>query len=180
VVTVSDAAPAVIVVRYQPWLERVVGSMFVVAGTWVMFAGELIFGGAFAVAGAAVLLLVANTVTSRFDRGTGRFTRLTKGLVRHTEVSHPLDDIATVGVQSGNGTADSPSKSYSVVVVLKSRERVPVPSATGGGKADKERLAAEIRAFVNISEVPQDPPGFGEMIGGMFDAARAAKSRQKR
>lgn len=172
---ITERTTSALVVEQKPWLEALVGTAFVAAGAWAFFGGERVFGGGFMLAGAVVVGAFANIVTSRFDRGTGRFTQVTKGLVRRKDLSHPLDQIASVRVQAGNSTADSPSQSYRVELVLKSRERVHIGSGASSGKADKERLAAEIRKFLNLNEAAQEPPSFSEMVGAIFDAATQRK-----
>lgn len=175
---IVEKTSTTLVIRSRPWLEWLVGVLFIAAGSWAAFGGEPVFGGGFVLAGAVIALGFANTVTSRFDRTTGRFTRSMKGPIRRSELAHPLDQIASVRVEAGGGSSSSPSQSYRVVVVLKSRERVPISSGSSSGKTDKEALAAEIRRFLKLSDAAQDPPGFGEMLGGILDAAKAANVRQ--
>ena len=161
-----------LIIQSRPLLESLVGAMFVGAGAWAAFGGEPLFGGGFIIAGAVIIIGFANTVTSRFDRAMGRFNRTTKGLIRRSEISKPLADITTVRVDATGGSANSPSQSYKVVLILKSRERIDVASGFTSGKTDKERLAAEIRQFLDLPEPTADPPGFGEMLGALVDAAK--------
>ena len=170
-VPITERSASTLVIEQKPWLEAFVGIAFVAAGAWAFFGGERVFGGGFMLAGAVIIAAFANTVTSRFDRTTGQFTQVKKGLVRRKALTHPLDQIASVRVQAGNSTADSPSQTYRVALVLRSRERVHIGSGASSGKAGKERLAAEIRSFLNLSDAPQQPPSFGEMAGAIFDAA---------
>ena len=149
-----------LVIHYRPWLEWLVGGLFIVGGLWPMFSGEPLFGGGFVLAGAAIILAVANTVTSRFDLTTKRFSQTTRGLVRHKHLTHPLDDITSVRVAQRSGSANSPSPTYTIVVVLRSGARVHIPSGTSSGKAAKEQLAAEIRRFLNLPD-PGELPALG-------------------
>lgn len=168
---IVENTPTTLVIQSRPWLESLVGVLFIGAGSWAALGGEPVFGGGFIIAGAVIIFGFAATVTSRFDRATGRFTRVTRGLVRRSEITKPLTDIITVRVDASGGSANSPSQSYKVVLVLKSRERIDIASGASSGKGDKERLAAEIRQFLALPAPTQDPPGFGEMVGAIFDAA---------
>src|SRR5688572_29050562 len=141
---IVENSPTTLVIQSRPWLESMVGVLFVGAGTWAALGGEPVFGGGFIIAGAVIIFGFATTVTSRFDRATGRFTRVTRGLVRRGEITKPLADITAVRVDATGGSANSPSQNYKVVLVLKPRERIDLPSGSSSGKGDKERLAAEI------------------------------------
>jgi hypothetical protein len=137
--------------------------LFIVGGAGAFASGERVFGGGFVAAGASIILLFANSVTSRFDRGVGRYTRSLKGLVRRREVALSLSEIVAVRVEAG-GTRN-PSRSYRVALVLKSRAVQPIGAGYSSDKTDKERLAVEIRRFLGLPEAPEDGmPGFGEMI----------------
>lgn len=175
---IIEKTATTLVVQYRPWLEWLIGTLFVGGGSWVVASGERVFGGLFVVAGAAIILAFANTVTSRFDRGTNRFTRSLRGVVRRNEKTYPLDEIVSVRVRA-NSSGSSPSKTYSVVLGLKSREYVPVLSGSTSGKADKEQLAAEIRRFLNITETVQEPPGFGEMLSAILNPRNDHKGSRK-
>jgi hypothetical protein len=162
---------ATLVVKSRPWLETLVGGLFIAGGTWALVSGEAVFGGGFIVAGLVLIGVFANVVTSTFDKTSGQFTRRLRGVVRRTSASHALSDITAVRIETTN-TADSPSKSYRVVLVLKSGKRVPVSSSFSSGREDKERLASEIRRFLGLPDVREpDPPGFGEMIAAMRGGA---------
>ena len=169
---IVEKTPTTLVIQSRPLLESLVGVLFVGGGTWAALGGEPVFGAGFIIAGAVIIFGFATTVTSRFDRTTGRFTRVTKGLVRRSEIDKPLTDITAVRVDARGGSANSPSQSHTVVLVLKSRERIDVASGATSGKTDKERLAAEIREFLALPEPTQDPPGFGEMVRALVDAAK--------
>lgn len=153
-----------LVFESKPWLETIVGVLFFAGGVWALVYGEVIFGGGFIIAGLLLMAVFANVITSTFDKGTGRFTRSLRGLIRRNTISHPLTDITGVRVES-TSTTDSPSKSYRVMLVLRSRKRVPIFSGFSSGKADKERQAAEIRRFLNLPDVePSKDISFGDMI----------------
>ena len=169
---IVEKTPTTLVIQSRPWLESLVGIMFVGAGTWAALGGEPVFGGGFIIAGAVIIFGFATTVTSRFDRTTGRFTRVTKGLVRHSEIINSLADITAVRVDATGGSANSPSQSYKVVLILTSREVINLASGSSSGKVDKQRLAAEIRQFLDLPEPTHaGPPGFGEMLGAIVDTA---------
>lgn len=167
-----ERTPASLVIRHQPWLESFIGVLFLVGGAWPFLAGERVFGAGFMLAGAALLLLAANIETTRFDRATRRMTKRVKGVVRHSEITHAFDEITGVRVVQLPGSGNSPSPRYRTVLVLKSGGQVPVNAGYGAARAEKVRLAAEIREFLGLpqqSDAP--PPGFGEMI----DAMRGSK-----
>ena len=166
---IVEKTPTTLVIQSRPWLEALVGVLFVGAGTWAALGGEPVFGGGFILAGAVIIFGFAVTVTSRFDRTTGRFTRVTRGLVRRSEMTRPLADITAVRLEASGGSANSPSQSHKVVLVFKSRERINVASGSSSGKSDKERLAAEIRHFLALPEPTQEPPGFGEMVDAIIN-----------
>ena len=131
-------------------------------------AGERVFGGGFMIAGAVLLLVFANVVATRFDRATGRMTKSVRGIIRRSQISHALDDITGVEVVQGTSSGNAPSPRYRLVVTLKGAGRVPINSGSGGAKADKERLAAEIRRFLNLPDAPEhDPPGFADFLNAM-------------
>jgi hypothetical protein len=160
---IREHSAGVLVIEDKPWLETLVAVLCVAGGAWAFAGGERALGGGFAIAGAVIILGFANTTTIRFDRGTSRFTRSIKGLIRNRSVTHPLDHVARVEVEAS--ASGSPSRSYRVSVVLKSRERVPLTWAYSSGRAGKEQLAAAIRRFLNLP--PDDGagmPGFGEMV----------------
>ena len=143
-----------LVIRHTPWLEWLVGLLFIAGGAWAFAGGERVFGGGFIVAAVVLIVFVAATVTSTFDTGTRRFTRSVKGLVRRSEATHAFDDITAVRVQSVS-SGSSPSQSYRVALVLRSGETVPISSGYSSGKPDKERMAAEIRRVVGLPEAPE-------------------------
>ena len=143
-----------LVIRHTPWLEWLVGLLLLAGGTWAFAGGERIFGAGFIIAAIVLIVLVAATVTSTFDPLTRRFTRSMKGLVRRNEQIHAFDDIKAVRVQSVS-SGSSPSRTYRVVLVLKSGANVPVTSGYSSGQRDKERLAAEIRRALGLPEAPE-------------------------
>jgi hypothetical protein len=164
-----------LVLQERPWLVWVVGALFVVAGSWVaLTSGERLFGAAFALTGAVLLLAFANTVTATFDRGVGRFTLSIAGVVRNRETAHPLGEVVSVGVhQSASGR---PSRTYRLVLALSSGARVPLTPMFSSGKADKERLAGEIRQFLGLQEEPDVPiPGFRDLFRLMVDPNAATR-----
>jgi hypothetical protein len=168
--TTIEQASNRLVIQYKPWLAWLVGVLFIVGGLWPMTAGEPLFGGAFVLAGVGIVLGLANTVTSGFDLTTRRFTQSTKGLIRNKELIHPIDEITQVRVVQGNSSANSPSRTYTIVAALRSGARVQIPSHTGGGKAQKEQLAADIRGFLNLADMPEPKiPGFGDLFALMRD-----------
>ena len=159
---IREQTAGALVIEDKPWLESLVAVLFVAGGVWAFAGGERLLGGGFVLAGIAIGLLFANTATIRFDRGTGRFTRSIKGLVRNTAVSHPLDQIT--GVQVEASASGNPSRSYRICVLIKGGSRVPLTSGYSSGKDDKERLAAELRRFLNLPDPGPGMPGFGEMV----------------
>lgn len=164
--TITERSSTTLVIQERPWLESLVGTLFIAGGLIAFVSGERAFGGGFIVVGAAIVLLFANTVTCRFDRTAGRYTRSIKGLVRRREDAHLLSDIAGVRVETSAG--GNPSRSYRVALVLKSRAVQPLASAYSSGKDDKEQMAAEIRRFLGLPEASgPGMPGFGEMIDVM-------------
>lgn len=164
-----------LVLQDRPWLIWLVGGLFVAAGSFVaLTSDERLFGAAFAVTGAVMILAFANTVTATFDRGVGRFTQSIKGLVRSRETVHPLSEVVSVGVhQSASGR---PSRTHRIVLGLSSGATVPLTPTFSSGKPDKDRVAATIRQFLNLQELPEVPvPGFRDMVGMMFDPNAAAR-----
>jgi hypothetical protein len=158
-----------LVLQDRPWLIWLVGGLFVVAGSWVaLTSDERLIGAAFAVTGAVLILALANTVTATFDRGLGRFTQSSRGVVRNSETAHALSEVVSVGVhQSHSGR---PSRTHRLVLGLSSGARVPLTPIFSSGKADKDRVAATIRQFLDLQELPETPiPGFGDMFRTMFD-----------
>lgn len=166
---IVEKTPTALVIQYRPWLESIVGALFMGAGTWAALGGEPVFGGGFVIAGAGIVLGFANVVTSRFDRTTGRFTRSTKGLVRRGEIAKSLAEITAVRVHASGGSANSPSQSYRVVLATRSGERIDLPSGLSSARADKERVASEVRRFLDLPDDPGRPPGFGEMVSAIFN-----------
>lgn len=166
-----------LVFRHTPWLEWLVGLAFIGGGVAAFVGGERVFGGGFIAAAAGLILGFANTVTNSFDRGTGRLTCSTKGLLRNREVSYPLGDIRKVYVEA-SPTAN-PSRRYRVALSLNSGVRVPLTTAYSSGKADKERMASQIRQFLNLPEPPEvSTPGFGEVVGMLFEKRDSDRERQ--
>lgn len=154
-----------LVLQEKPWLVWLVGGLFLVAGSFVALnSDERVFGGAFAIAGAVLILAFANTETATFDRGTGRFTRETRGLLRNSTTACALADVTAVRVDAS--AAGSPSRAYRLALVMASGARVPLTTSYASGKPDKDQQAAEIRRFLRLpDEAPA--PGFGEMVRAM-------------
>lgn len=153
-----------LVFESKPWLEAFVGVLFLAGGTWALVSGEPVFGGGFIIAGVILIAVFTNIVTSTFDKAAGTFTRSTRGIIRRQSATYPLKDVTRIRLEAGN-SAESPSKSHRVVVVLKSGKRVPLLSGFTSGKADKERMASDIRRFLDLPDTPEpDPPGFRDMI----------------
>lgn len=172
---VTQQTDGALVVRDSPWLVWLVGVLFIAGGLVAFISNERIFGAGFVLAGTVLILGFANTVTSEFNRTTGRYRRSTRGILRNSETFLSLADIVDVRVDaSGSG---NPSRAYRVVLALKGGKDFPLTPSYSSGKADKERLAATVRQFLNLEEGPR-MPGFGEMVGMMFDP-NAAERLQK-
>src|SRR5688572_29887756 len=107
---IIEQTPSTLVLQDRPWLEALVGTLFIAGGLVAFVSDERTFGGGFVVVGAAIVLLFANTVTNRFDRTAGRYTRSVEGLVRRREDAHPLNEIAGVRVETSAG--GNPSRTY--------------------------------------------------------------------
>jgi hypothetical protein len=152
--TIVERTSARLVLQEKPWLVGLVGGSFAMAGGYVaLISDERLFGLAFVVVGVGLILAFANNVTAVFDRGTSRFTRSIRGLVRNTEISHPLGDIVSVRVEASR--SGNPSRSYRVALGLSSRTSVPLTTGYSSGKVDKERLAVVIREFLHLPEAPE-------------------------
>ncbi|HEX6322374.1 MAG TPA: hypothetical protein VFZ36_01510 [Vicinamibacterales bacterium] len=165
---VVDETAGRLVLQDRPWLIWLVGGLFIAAGSWVaLTSDERVFGAAFAVTGAVLILAFANTVTATFDRGAGRFTQAIKGVVRSRETVHPLSEVVSVGVEQS--AAGRPSRTHRIVLGLSSGARVPLTPTFSSGKPDKEGVARMIREFLGLPEGPGAPPGFREMVTVMFD-----------
>ncbi|HEX6162299.1 MAG TPA: hypothetical protein VFZ31_02960 [Vicinamibacterales bacterium] len=158
-----------LVIRHTPWLEWLVGGSFIAGGAWAFAGGERVFGGGFILVAIVLIAVVAVTVTSTFDPATRRFTRSVRGLVRRNDVTHSFDDIQAVRVQAGN-SGSTPSQSYRVALVLRSGADLPISAGYSSGKADKERIAAEIRRVLGLPEAPElEPFGIRDMVKLMRD-----------
>ena len=164
---VVEESPGRLVLQDGPWLVWLVGVLFIGGGLVAFFSNEKIFGGGFVLAGVALILGFANTVTSEFNRTTGRFRRSTRGLLRNREISHPLSEITAIDVVAS--PSGNPSRAYRLVLRLASRERVPLTPSFSSGKDDKERMADTVRRFLGLHTAPVNMPGFGEMVGRMLD-----------
>lgn len=176
--TIVERTTGKLVLRDGPWLVWLVGGLFVVAGSAVALASdERVFGAAFAVTGAGIIIAFANTVTATFDRSVGRFTRSIKGLVRNSETAYPLTEIVAVSVYAGRTAR--PSRTYRLELTLSSGGQVPLTPSFSSGKRDKEQTAAAIRQFLELQEEPDVPiPGFGEMFRMMFDPNAASHLKE--
>lgn len=165
---------AALVMQEKPWLVWLVGVLFVAGGLFAFVSNERVFGAGFVIAGAGLILGFANTVTATFDRTAGRFRRSIRGLVRNSEITHPLAEIVAVAVEAS--ATGNPSRSYRVALTLTSGVRVPLTSSYSSGKGDKEQRAATIRQFLDMRETPEVPmPGFRDMVGMMFDPNAAER-----
>lgn len=164
-----------LVLRDSPWLVWVVGVAFIGGGLFAFVSNEKLFGGGFVLAGAVLILGFANTVTSEFNRTTGRFRSSTRGILRSSETFLPLADIVDVRVDAS--ASGNPSRAHRIVLGLKAGKDFPLTSSYSSGKADKERLAAEVREFLDIQEGPR-MPGFREMVGMMFDPNAAERLQE--
>src|SRR6476469_5579082 len=150
-----------LVIRERPWLEGFVGLMFLAAGLYAVGnAPQRLFGASFAALGAGVLLWVARVVTCTFDRERGLFIRTSRGVLGSSEIEKPLSDIVGVWVQLSSGR----STMFRVELAMRSGDRVAL---TGGssGRSTKERIAADIRSFLNLpTPEPAVVPTFGEVM----------------
>ncbi|HXG55079.1 MAG TPA: hypothetical protein VNJ03_06835 [Vicinamibacterales bacterium] len=165
---IIEQTAGTLVLQEKPRLVSLVGGLFVVAGTGVALGSdERLFGAAFAAAGAAIILVFANTVTVTFNRTTGRFTRAVRGLVRNRETTLPLAAITGVDVE-GSASAD-PSRAYRVTLRQSSGARVPLTDSYGSGREDKEQIASAIRQFLSLPDAAGAMPGFAEMAEMIFD-----------
>jgi len=164
-----------LVLQEKPWLVLLVGGLFVVAGLVVaVAAGEPWAGLGSAILGAMVILAFGNTVTATFDKTTGRFTRSVRGLVRDSDVTHPLSEVSGVGVEASPSA--NPSRGYRIALSLASGVRVPLTTSYSSGKAGKEQAAAAIRQFLGLRHIPPaEIPGFGDMFKLMFDPNAAER-----
>lgn len=164
-----------LVLQERPGLVWLVGGLFTIAGLLVAaISTDKLFGAAFALVGLVLLLAFANYVTSTFDLTAGRFTRTVKGLIRRSEASCLLADI--VGLRVEQGLSSRPSRSYRLALVLRSGDRLPLTTSYSTGRQDKERVAEVIRVFLELNDPGELPlPGFGDMVGLMFDSQGAQK-----
>lgn len=172
--TIVEQTAGRLVLRERPWLAWLVGGLFLAAGTGVAIASdERLFGAGFAVAGAVLILAFANTVTATFNRDTGRFTRSVTGLVRNSLAIHSISDITSVGVEASR--SGTPSRAHRLVLTLSSGASVPLTTSYSSGLNDKERTAGVIRQFLGLQAPDAPLPGFGEMIGMLFDPDAARR-----
>jgi hypothetical protein len=89
-------------------------------------------------------------------------------VVRNSEITHPLSEIAGVSVDASRAGNRSPG--YRIVITLASGARVPLTPSYGSGKGAKEHSAAAIRTFLNLPQLPEiQIPGFTDMFKLMFD-----------
>lgn len=163
---VAEETPGRLILQDSPWLVWLVGVLFIGGGAVAFLSNEKVFGGGFVLVGVTLILAFANTVTAEFDRTTGRFRRLTRGLLRNHEIGHALSEIVAVTVVAS--ASGNPSRAYRLAVTLASGERVPLTPTYSSGKGDKERMAATVRRFLNLQDAPAKMPGFGEMVGAVF------------
>lgn len=166
-----------LVLRERPWLVWLVGGLFAVSGGFVALrSSDVLFGVAFGILGVGLILAFANTVTCTFDLDAGRFTRLSKGLLRSGQTGHPIDDIVGVRIEQGRARG---SRSYRVALVLSTSAQVPLTSSYSTGKKDKEHIAGLIRDLLRLTDPGDVPiPGFVDMFRMMSDpdAARRLSS----
>lgn len=173
--TIVQQTSGRLVLQDKPWLVLVVGGLFVIAGAVVAVkAGEPLAGVGAALFGVAAILAFGNTVTATFDSNAGRFTRTVRGLVRNSEITHPLSEITGASVDTSRASRGSPA--YRVALVLASGAHVPLTTSYSSGKSAKEQSAAAIRQFLNLQQGPEIKiPGFGGMLKMMFDPAAAQR-----
>lgn len=164
-----------LVLQEKPWLVWLVGGLFVVAGSGVaLMSSERLFGAAFAVTGAVLILGFANTVTATFDRDARRFTRSITGLLRNSETGHPLGEVVSIDVEASPSA--NPSRAHRLVLGLSTGARFPLTSSYSSGKQDKEQTAGVIRQFLDLRGAPDVPlPGFRDMVSMMFDPNAAER-----
>ena len=172
---IAEQTEGRLVLQEKPWLVLLVGGLFVIAGIVVAVgAGEPWAGVGSAMLGAIVILAFGNTVTATFDKGVNRFTRRTLGLLRTSDITHPLDQIAGVIVEASRSA--KASRGSRMAVTLASGARVPLTASYSSGKSGKEQAAAAIRQFLGLQHVPEvEIPGFGDMARLMFDPNAAQR-----
>jgi hypothetical protein len=164
---VVEQSASRLVLRERPWLESVVGTLFVVAGT-VFFLREtgsdrwltLLF----IAIGLGLLLYVAQVVTCVFDRGSNQLVREARGVLRSSRRSVVLSEIERVRVVRRNG---SKGPTYSVELGLVSGKPVPLPTGSSSGVEPKQRVARLLREFLQLPPDPTadgDAPSFGEVM----------------
>lgn len=172
---IAEQTEGRLVLQEKPWLVLLVGGLFVIAGLVVAVgAGEPLAGVGSAILGALVILAFGNTVTATFDKSAGRFTRSVRGLIRNSDVTHPLPEVAGVAVDASPSA--NPSRGYRMAVTLASGARVPLTTSYSSGKSGKEQTAAAIRQFLGLQHVPEAGiPGFGDMARLMFDPNAAER-----
>lgn len=173
--TIVEKTEGRLVLQEKPWLVLLVGGLFVIAGLVVaVAAGEPLAGAGSALPGAVLILAFGNTVTVTFDKNVGRFTRATNGILRNSEVTHPLDQISGTSVESSKSAKSS--RGYRIALTLASGARVPLTTSYSSGKSGKEQTAAAIRQFLGLAHVPEvEIPGFGDMARLMVDPNAAER-----
>lgn len=171
---IAEQTEGRLVLQEKPWLVLLIGGLFIVTGIAMSVkTGEWMAGG-FAVLGALLIAAFGNTVTATFDKNAGRFTRSVRGLVRDSDVTHPLSEVSGVAVDASPSA--NPSRGYRIGLTLASGARVPLTTSYSSGKSGKEQTAAAIRQFLGLQHVPEvEIPGFGDMARLMFDPNAAER-----
>ena len=146
---VIHRTPTRLVLQEHPWLEWIVGLVFVVAGGYVaLVEAEPLFGGAFAALGMVALVPFGNTIRCVFDRDAGTFVRETRGPLGSRRIEHALKQITGVRVTQGGGRG----RTFRVELVRAGAERIPLTSAFSSGKQEKEEIAETIRTFLGLPD----------------------------
>jgi hypothetical protein len=141
-----------ILARRQLTLRLVPWPLLLIAVPFVLIAGLAWREGALsgpawlllAVPAVIVLLVDVTTVTVDQDMREVRLRRVRVWGAR--ERSFSFDDVAAVAVEASQG---SRSRTYGVVLALRSGEKVPLRSYTSSGRASKQRLARRLADAVN-------------------------------
>lgn len=167
---VIQQTPTQLTLRERPWGFWLFGMVLMGGGVYsALTSGQVLFGGLVALIGVLIILVVAQHVTCSFDRSTAQFTLTRQGFLGTKRVQHPLHEIVAVRVQcdsSGKG------RTYRVVVVLDSSEQVPLTSFFSSGERDKQAIAACIRTFLGLSEIPEIPlPRFQQILRMLVNPA---------
>ena len=168
-----------LVLRERPWLETIVGALFVIVGT-VFFlretGGDRWFLVLFVAVGLGLLLYVAQVVTCVFDRGQDQLVREARAVLRTSRRSVALSEIERVRVVQRSG---SKGPTYSVELQLTSGKAFPLPSGSSSGREPKQRVAHLVRDFLGLPPDPTadgEPPSFADVMA--IARGRDAEVRQ--